>query len=115
MQKLSRRGLFGGFSIAAGTVVLGTTLLGPSAMAQLQAEIIIPAEPPPPRVEVIPVLPRERVEREVWAPGYWRWNGNSHVWVEGHYVVRPRPAAVWVPGRWERRPSGWLYIEGHWG
>jgi hypothetical protein len=72
-------------------------------------------EPPPPRVEVIPALPPERIEREFWQPGYWRWSGNRHVWVEGHYVVRPRPAAVWVPGRWERRPNGWLFIEGHWG
>jgi len=110
MQNLTRRGLIGGFSLAAGTAVLGTT-----AMAQLQAEIIVPMEPPPPRVEVIPALPPERIEREFWQPGYWRWSGNSHVWVEGHYVVRPRPAAVWVPGRWERRPNGWLYIEGHWG
>jgi hypothetical protein len=29
----------------------------------------------------------ERVEVERWQPGYWRWNGHEHVWVEGHYVA----------------------------
>jgi hypothetical protein len=109
MSYVTRRGLFGGIVLVAGTATLV-----PSAMAQLQAEVYVPIEPPPPRTEVIPVIPRERVEREYWQPGYWRWDGHEHVWVSGHYMVRPRPAAVWVPGRWERRPGGWLFIEGHW-
>ena len=68
----------------------------------------------PPRAEVVPVLPAERVEVERWQPGYWRWNGYEHVWTEGHYVDRPRPRAEWIPGRWEQRPRGWVYVEGHW-
>ena len=109
MQTLSRRGLICGFPLAAGMIVLGA-----AALAQ-PAEIIITTEPPPLRTEIIPVLPPERIEREVWQPGYWRWDGRGHVWVEGRYIVRPRPAAVWIPARWERRPGGWVYIEGHWG
>ena len=110
MTHVTRRSLLGGVAIMAGTSALAVP-----AMAQLQAEVYVPVEPPPPRVEVVPVLPRERVEREYWQPGYWRWNGHEHVWAEGHYVVRPRSGAVWVPGRWEHRPGGWLYVEGHWG
>ncbi len=109
MSHVTRRGLFGGLVFVAGASALATP-----AFAQLQAEVYVPIEPPAPRVEVIPVLPRERVEREFWQPGHWRWDGRQHVWVEGHYVARPRPAATWIPGRWERRPGGWLFIEGHW-
>ena len=109
MTNLTRRSLFGGVALVAGTAALA-----PSAMAQLQAEVYVPEAPPPPRVEVVPVLPHERVEREFWHPGHWRWNGHEYVWIAGRYVDRPRTGAVWVPGRWERRPGGWLYIEGHW-
>jgi hypothetical protein len=74
----------------------------------------VPVEPPPPRVEVVPVVPMERREAEFWQPGYWRWNGHAHEWVEGRYVARPRAGATWVPGRWERRGPGWVYVEGRW-
>lgn len=106
MNHVSRRGLFGGMALA-----IGAGLIATQSQAQ---EIFVERAPPPPRVEVVPVLPPDRAAREHWQPGYWRWNGHEHVWVEGHYVVRPRPAAVWVPGRWEQRPRGWVYIDGHW-
>jgi hypothetical protein len=109
MNSFTRRGLLGGFA-----VVTSAGLLAVPAMAQLQAEIYVPSAPPPVRVEVVPVLPRERVEIDHWQPGYWRWNGGEYVWAEGRYVERPRPRAVWVPGRWEQRPRGWVYVEGRW-
>jgi hypothetical protein len=106
MAHFSRRSLFGALVVLAGTgVVLSAT--------QAQ-EVYIERAPPPPREEVIPVLPRERAERDVWQPGYWRWNGHEHVWVAGHYVERPRRGAAWVPGHWDHRPRGWVYVEGHW-
>ena len=109
MNSFTRRGLLGGFAVAT-----SVGLLAVPAMAQLQAEIYVPTAPPPARVEVVPVLPPERVEIEHWQPGYWRWNGGEYVWTEGHYVARPQPRAVWAPGRWEQRPRGWVYVEGHW-
>ena len=109
MMSFTRRGLFGALTVAAGTAVVA----GP-AFAQLTAEIYVPAAPPPPRVEVVPVLPPDRVEVERWLPGHWRWDGHEHVWVEGRYVARPQPRAEWIPGRWEQRPRGWVYVEGHW-
>ncbi|SJZ93805.1 YXWGXW repeat-containing protein [Enhydrobacter aerosaccus] len=110
MQALSRRSLVSGLLIFASVGTAATAVC-----AQPQAEIIVPTAPPPPREEVVPVLPSERLERDVWRPGHWQWNGHEYVWVAGHYVERPRRGAVWVPGRWERRPHGWVYIEGHWG
>jgi hypothetical protein len=105
-RNFGRRGLFGGLAVIAGIGVLAT----PS----FADEIIITREPPPLRTEVIPVLPRERVELEVWQPGHWRWDGREHVWVEGHYVARPRRDAEWVPAHYDRRPGGWVFIDGHW-
>lgn len=110
MQSLTRRGMLGTLSLAAGSAALAT-----KAMAQAQAEIYVPLEPPPLRREVVPVLPPERAEIEYWQPGHWRWTGHEHVWVEGHYVERPRRGAVWVPGHWDRRERGWVFVEGHWG
>jgi hypothetical protein len=105
MKTVSRRDLFAFATIAVGATVATTT--------QAQ-EIFVERAPPPPRVEVVPVLPPERAAREHWQPGYWRWNGHEHVWADGHYVVMPHPRAAWVPGRWEQRPRGWVFIEGHW-
>lgn len=110
MNSFTRRGLLGGFAIATGAILVAS-----SAFAQATiAEVYVPTAPPVPRVEVIPVLPPERVEIERWQPGYWRWSGHEYVWVEGHYMARPRARAEWVSGRWEQRPRGWVYVEGHW-
>ena len=109
MNSLTRRGLLGGLTFAAGAALVA----GP-AVAQLQAEVYVPLAPPAPRVEVVPVLPAERIEVERWQPGHWRWNGQEHAWAEGHYVVRPSPRAEWIAGHWEQRPRGWVYVEGHW-
>jgi hypothetical protein len=106
MQNVNRRGLLSGFAIAAS--------LGVAALPALAQEIIITREPPPMRREVIPVLPHERAEIDIWQPGYWRWNGHEHAWVEGHYVARPRRGAEWVPAHYDRRPGGWVFIDGHW-
>jgi hypothetical protein len=105
MQSCSRRGLLAGLALVASSSVI--------VAAQAQ-EVFIERAPPPPRHEVVPVLPRERAEREVWHPGAWHWNGHEYVWSEGHYVVRPHRGATWVPGHWDRRPRGWVYVEGHW-
>ena len=111
MQNFTRRGMFGGlvFGSLAFAAGLGAVLMPASAQ-----EIFITREPPPLRHEVIPVLPRERAEREVWQPGHWRWDGREHVWVEGHFVERPRREAEWVPPHYDRRPGGWVFIDGHW-
>ena len=109
MNSVTRRSLLSGL-----TIVGAATAIATPSQAQLQAEIYVPMAPPPPRVEVVPVVPAERIELEHWQPGHWRWAGGEYVWVEGHYVHRPRPRAEWVTGRWEQRPRGWVYIEGHW-
>jgi len=109
MNSFTRRSLLGGLAIASGVGMAAVP-----AVAQFTADVYVPAAPPPPRVEVVPVLPPERVEIMRWQPGHWRWSGGEYIWVEGHYVERPQPRAVWVPGRWEQHPRGWVYVDGHW-
>ncbi len=70
--------------------------------------------PPPPRVEVIPPPPMPP-EREVWAPGHWRWDGRDYAWESGHYIARPSAEAAYEPGRWvQTADGGWAWMPGHW-
>jgi hypothetical protein len=65
--------------------------------------------PPAPRYEVVPA-PRAGY---VWAPGYWDWRGNHHVWVRGHWE-RERSGYYWHPNRWEQRDGRWALERGRW-
>ena len=70
---------------------------------------VIDVAPPAPRVVEVPP-PRAGF---VWAPGYWNWNGRSHVWVEGRWVAE-RPGYRWAPDRWEQYNGRWRFVRGHW-
>ena len=79
----------------------------PASAADIGLSINI--APPAPRYEVVPA-PRPGY---VWAPGYWNWQHNRHVWVAGSWA-RARPGYVyaqpaWVDrgGRWELQRGGW--------
>ena len=50
----------------------------------------------------------------VWQPGYWAWQNNQYVWINGRWDRPPRPGAVWVAPRWEQRDNGYVFIEGYW-
>jgi hypothetical protein len=94
-----------------GTAILSLSLLAcfgpPPASAQAYPPPYDPGEAvPPPPPSAYPMA---------WQPGYWRWGGNQYLWVPGHYVRTPRPAAVWVPGHWAARGGQWVWIPGHWG
>jgi len=77
------------------------------ASAGIGIEVQI-APPPPPAV----VVPPPRVGF-VWAPGYWQWNGQRHVWVEGRWL-RTRPGFHWVPEHWAGRRGHYRFVSGHW-
>lgn len=79
----------------------------PSAHAGVAVDIDI--APPAPRVVVAPP-PRAGF---VWAPGYWNWNGRSHVWHDG-YWVRERRGSHWVPDAWVSRGPHYHFQRGHW-
>jgi len=65
--------------------------------------------PPEPEREVVPVLQ----PGYVWAPGYWGWAGDRHVWVRGRPIYQ-RTGYSWEPDRWEKRDNGYYRSVGHW-
>ena len=94
--------------ILLASVALSAAFVSLPATARTYVEIEI--APPPPRVEVVPA-PRRGY---VWAPGYWRWNGHRHVWVNGVWV-RERYGWHWEPDAWVQGPNGrWHLARGHW-
>jgi hypothetical protein len=50
----------------------------------------------------------------VWAPGYWRWEGGRHVWVDGRFI-RERRHFHYVPEHWdEGRHGHYHFVPGRW-
>lgn len=93
-------------ALMAAGLLGGAALPLPSIAA---VDVYVNTAPPPPRHERIP----EARRGYVWAPGYWNWQGNRHVWVKGHWVKERRGYAYrpneWVErdGRWHLRRGGW--------
>jgi len=82
---------------------------GISAGSALARAVIIEIAPPAPQVEVIPV----QRAGYVWAPGYWNWQHNQHVWVAGH-SMHERRGYVWAPYRWNEHNNRHEFERGHW-
>jgi D-alanyl-D-alanine dipeptidase len=85
-------------------------LLSAASPASAGVGIDITIAPPAPRVVVAPP-PRAGY---VWAPGYWRWDGGRHVWVDGRWM-RERRHFHWAPEHWdEGRHGHYHFVPGHW-
>lgn len=97
------------------SAVMGCTALsacvveGPPRRHAAYAVVDVDVRPPPDRVVVVPA-PRRGY---AWAPGYWRWDGHTHVWTEGRWV-RERRGYHWVPAHWEENRGRWHFEDGHW-
>jgi len=48
-----------------------------------------------------------------WIPGFWRWNGISHVWVKGR-LVAGREGYIYVPEQWIATNGRWVFHAGRW-
>jgi len=81
----------------------------PSAFARVDVRVEIGVPPP---VAVVDVTPAPR-HGYVYAPGYWAWHGDRHVWIGGRYVLE-RPGHYWVSERWEPAGPKWRFVDGHW-
>jgi hypothetical protein len=80
-----------------------------AAPAYAQVSIHIALAPPAPQYEIVPTMQ----PGYVWAPGYWGWSGERHVWVRGRPIVQ-REGYRWEPDRWEQREQGYYRTAGHW-
>jgi len=108
MTRKSGRGLA---FLLAGLVLISLVAMPNPVIADVKIRVYVPVPPPPPAVEVVGVAPSRR---HVWIAGYHRWDGRAHVWVPGHWVVRPRARAHWKAGHWAKHRRGYYWIEGHW-
>jgi hypothetical protein len=91
---------------AAAIASLGTL---PTAARAAQLSVMIGIAPPAPRVVVMPP-PRPGY---LWAPGYWNWRGNRHVWQEGSWM-RERPGYAYAPPHWVQHDNRWELNRGGW-
>ena len=94
------RNLFLSLLVAAGAF---------AAPAYSQVNISIGFAPPAPQYEVVPVMQ----PGYVWAPGYWGWSGERHVWIRGRPIAQ-RDGYRWQPDRWDERDSKYYRNAGHW-
>lgn len=89
------------------SLVLAASAFAAPAYAQVSVNINL--APPAPQYEAVPVLS----PGYVWAPGYWGWNGDRHIWIRGRSIVQ-RDGFRWQPDRWEQRDRGYFRTGGHW-
>lgn len=80
-----------------------------AAPAYAQVSIQISLAPPAPQYEAVPTIQ----PGYVWAPGYWAWSGERHIWVRGRPIVQ-REGYRWEPDRWEQRDQNYYRTAGHW-
>ncbi len=83
--------------------------LGSVTIPATSAVVVIRQAPPEPRSERAPP-PRRGY---VWAPGYWDWKYNKHVWVRGKWI-HDRKGHVYNTPRWEERDNRWHMSRGNW-
>ncbi len=100
MRHLSVRNMSLSLLLAAGAF---------AAPASAQINFNINLAPPAPQQEVVPSVP----PGYVWAPGYWGWSGERHVWVRGRPIAQ-REGFLWQPDRWEHRDGKYFRTAGHW-
>jgi hypothetical protein len=88
-------------------IAFGSAAIPAEARVDVVIELGVP--PPAPRFERVPP-PRIGY---VWAPGYWRWQGQQHVWAGGRWK-RERPGSHWVAERWDERGGRHHFEPGRW-
>lgn len=91
------------------TTALLAALLAAFTPAFAQVTFNITVGPPPPQYEVVPVMP----VGYVWAPGYWAWHGDRHIWIGGRSMVQ-RVGYRWEPDVWEQRDNRYYRHPGFW-
>ena len=89
------------------SLLLAASAAAAPAFAQVSFNISI--APPALQYEAAPVI----APGYVWAPGYWAWSGDRHIWVRGRTIVQ-RVGYRWEPDRWEQRDRGYYRHPGRW-
>ena len=94
----------------ARTMLMALVLAGGiSSGSALARNVVVEIAPPAARVEVVPV----QRPGYTWAPGYWAWQRDRHVWVGGH-TMRVRNGYQWAPDRWNEVNGRHEFQRGRW-
>ena len=94
---------------AALVCALSAGLALPMVPAQAQVNFSITIGPPALLYEPVPVM----APGYVWAPGYWAWHDNRHIWVRGRTIIQ-RTGYRWEPDRWEQEGPRYVQRPGRW-
>lgn len=89
------------------SVALCAGLVAAPAHAQINLNITV--GPPALQYESVPVMQ----PGYVWAPGYWGWSGERHVWMRGRPIMQ-REGYRWDPDGWDHRDGKYFRKAGHW-
>ena len=86
------------------SVMFSAGMLGALAapLPTVAADFNLSFGPPAVRVEVVPEQPRGYV----YSPGYWNYENDNHVWVQGS-SVREREGYAYTSPRWVERDGRW--------
>ena len=90
-------------------LLLSALLAAAAVPAMAQVSFSIYVGPPAPMYEAVPVM----APGYVWAPGYWAWHGDRHIWVHGRSIVQ-RVGYRWEPDVWEQRNNAYYRHPGRW-
>lgn len=97
-------------SHAIRNLLLSALLVGSAAAPALaQVSVNINIGPPALLFEPVPIM----APGYVWAPGYWAWHGDHHIWIRGRTLVQ-RTGYRWEPDRWEQRGNIYVQQPGRW-
>ena len=75
-----------------------------------RAEVEIPGPPPQFKEEAVPAPPKGGGS---WMPGYWHYDGEHFVWVDGRWVA-DKAGQELVPPQYLQKKDMWLYIPPSW-
>lgn len=89
--------------------VITSNAANTQAAAAVNIGIEIDVPPPSACIEIVPTA----VPGYFGAPGYWRWDGNYHVCVEGRWI-QAQPGYFWVSERGVPRGRRHRFDPGHW-
>ena len=91
------------------STIVASTFAAVVPTAQAAIEVFVNVPPPAARYEVVP-SPRAGY---LWAPGYWNWRSNRHVWTKGHWE-RERVGYYYYPNTWTEREGRWVHQHSRW-
>ena len=84
------------------STIVASTFAAVAPTANAAVEVFVNVPPPAARYEVVPA-PRAGY---IWAPGYWSWTNNRHVWAKGRWE-RERAGYFYHPHTWTERDGRW--------